>query len=496
MIKEKELYYELFEEPERKFKTHLAIPNNNRIILSGRFGHGKTTFLQEFFNKENQLENYRKTKYNIITIYPVNYSVASNEDIFKYIKYDIILEMLRKGYDIHNEVTSYLKTLPEFFKKNAHKVFASLMYMIPLVGKDIIDSYEKLDKIKDDFFKYHDDVSNKKKDGDMMVNYMEKIEQTEGSIFEDDTISKLIEKALKSEKEKSEYEENVLVIDDLDRIDPEHIFRILNIFSAHFDRQNPINNTNKFGFDKVIIVCDIDNIRNIFNAKYGVNTDFNGYIDKFYSHSIFEYFSGYHFKNICRKTIFNMQWEYDSSGYSTEENKQIYLHKDNFLFDVLGLFYHNMQLDLRNIIKLKNVILKNPYGYSFNKRYKLEDNTIIFAFSILKTIKGGTSALSETIKSCHLEYLPSNLLIDYCDKLIFILTSQEHKGRLESNHYYSYMLIDKHIYLKLSTNNSPNEKPYSTEYANNRSQVKYSNKEFIWLLNETMNFLTLNLDDQ
>ncbi len=65
----------------------------------------------------------------------------------------------------------------------------------------------------------------------------------------------------------------------MDRIDPEHIFRIFNVFSAQFDLDK---DENKFGFDKIILVCDLDNIRNIFANKYGQNVDFSGYIDKFY----------------------------------------------------------------------------------------------------------------------------------------------------------------------------------------------------------------------
>jgi hypothetical protein len=72
----------------------------------------------------------------------------------------------------------------------------------------------------------------------------------------------------------------VLVIDDLDRLDPEHIFRLFNVFSAHYDKQTE---ENKFGFDKVILVCDIDNIRQIYKHRHGSYVEFSGYIDKFYS---------------------------------------------------------------------------------------------------------------------------------------------------------------------------------------------------------------------
>jgi hypothetical protein len=77
---------------------------------------------------------------------------------------------------------------------------------------------------------------------------------------------------------------SVLIIDDLDRLDPEHIFRILNIFSAFQDQHKE---TNKFGFDKVILVFDVENVRSIFRHKYGSGADFSGYLDKFYSQEIF-----------------------------------------------------------------------------------------------------------------------------------------------------------------------------------------------------------------
>ena len=76
----------------------------------------------------------------------------------------------------------------------------------------------------------------------------------------------------------------VLLIDDLDRLDPEHVFRLFNIFSAHYD---DVTESNKFGFDKIIFVCDINNIQQMFNHRYGINVEFNGYIDKFYSSEIF-----------------------------------------------------------------------------------------------------------------------------------------------------------------------------------------------------------------
>ena len=83
---------------------------------------------------------------------------------------------------------------------------------------------------------------------------------------------------------KQEGKETVLIIDDLDRIDPEHIFRLLNVFAAHFDIEE---GRNKFGFDRVVFVCDYENLRQIFAHRYGERTDFSGYIDKFFSNSVY-----------------------------------------------------------------------------------------------------------------------------------------------------------------------------------------------------------------
>jgi hypothetical protein len=65
----------------KDFKTHFDLKNNSRILFSAPFGKGKTTFLNLYFDEYNK-------EYEAFHLYPVNYSVASNEDIFKYIKRD------------------------------------------------------------------------------------------------------------------------------------------------------------------------------------------------------------------------------------------------------------------------------------------------------------------------------------------------------------------------------------------------------------------------
>ena len=87
---------------------------------------------------------------------------------------------------------------------------------------------------------------------------------------------------------------SVLILDDFDRLDPEHVFRILNVFSATlFDDQGALdeesNQINRWGFDKVIIVGDYRNIKSIFHHKYGQDTEFEGYFDKFTSSHVYDF---------------------------------------------------------------------------------------------------------------------------------------------------------------------------------------------------------------
>ena len=72
------------------FSQYLA--TTDRIILSAKFGDGKTFFLNQLRSSNELNEDYK-----FFTIYPVNYSVSKNEDVFEYIKRDIILQLNKEG---------------------------------------------------------------------------------------------------------------------------------------------------------------------------------------------------------------------------------------------------------------------------------------------------------------------------------------------------------------------------------------------------------------
>ncbi|AQG78023.1 P-loop NTPase fold protein [Spirosoma montaniterrae] len=264
------------------FDNYVGDQYNKRILFSGKFGSGKSYFLKSFFNE-------RELKYSCFYISPVNYVVSGNENIFEYIKIDIVNQLLR--YPLLVDSTKIKlgddKFIYEYIKSSPVKAVELLLSIVSpivpfaesikggLIG--LKDGLDKFNEFKKKFEPLH------KTDLSVIEDYIDNSMQLKGSIYEDDIVTKIIRGCIEYLNSKNQ---TVLIIDDLDRLDPEHIFRILNILSVHNEN---FDSDNKFGFSKVIVVCDIDNIKKIFEHRYGAEVDFEGYIDKFYSQDIFRF---------------------------------------------------------------------------------------------------------------------------------------------------------------------------------------------------------------
>lgn len=452
------LYKEFIEKCAEQFKEHLHPKSNERIIFSGKFGIGKTTFLTEFFNEDNQGKILGdKQKYHVVKIYPVHYAIASNEDVFRYIKHDIILELLKNEKEFKEEVISYWDTAPKFLQKNAHKVLAGIVRMIPDIGKDVVESFKMLDSLKEEFFKYHED---KKREGNELQNlfeYVDEIKKTEGNVYEDDFITKVIQGVL-TRKIKAGYKENVLVIDDLDRLDPEHIFRILNIFSAHFDRADPSIAKHKFGFDKVILVCDIKNIREIFSAKYGAKTDFIGYIDKFYSKRIFEYSIKDELASRAFNVINKANWNiYESSNENHSAFEYNLIRQDEsrlLLLNIIRMLVENDQLNIRHFKRFEtDSLLCCSYAMYHGDYIDMESNATFMRLYQLSVVLGSFSSLKEAIAKCN---QPFNVNGYYDIFITNIMTSlftiPLSKFTSDVHHGLDYTINDKKVSLQRKDN--------------------------------------------
>ena len=272
------------------FRHHLDA--HDRTILSARFGDGKSFFLSHFMENEDV-----KERYTFLTIFPVNYQVTENRDIFELIKRDILLQMLLKGVietdvKISNEVALalYLQNEPLGFAESFLPLLSEYALSGDAKGCSHCFGWKKFFKtIKQKL----EDVKKHSRD-DQLEAFLNAVEQN--PVVGQDAISGIIQQCIEQYKEKHHGKQVVLVIEDLDRIDPAHLFRILNIFSAHIDfcyrlgcKPDESLAGNKFGLDKVVFVMDYDNVQNIYRHFYGADTSFEGYMEKFCSSNHFDY---------------------------------------------------------------------------------------------------------------------------------------------------------------------------------------------------------------
>lgn len=255
------------------------LETTDRIVLSAKFGDGKTFFLNQL-RKNKELEE----KYKFITIYPVNYSVAKNEDVFEYIKRDIILQLNKDGLLNNIDINALLDSIFDFSDLQA--IVSFLLSFIPAGG-----FYDKV------FTKFCEKKKQYKEKKHASDEYLSFFSQIRGGIYENDGYTALIKSALSWMQEDHatngpEWKKKrvVLVVEDLDRLDPKHMFRILNVLSAHIDdTTTPDVVTNKFGFNNIVLVMDYESTEHIFHHFYGKEACYEGYMSKFLSREPFRY---------------------------------------------------------------------------------------------------------------------------------------------------------------------------------------------------------------
>jgi len=255
------------------------LETTDRIILSAKFGDGKTYLLNEL-RKDEAMQN----KYEFFTIYPVNYSVAKNEDVFEYIKRDIIVQLHERKLLENIDLNALLGSVFTF--DDLTSVVSFLLSFVPM-GKFYNKVYNRFLEIKKEY-------DEKKHTAD---KYLSQFANTAGCIYEEDGYTKLIRMAIEwisqdhsLNGEERKAKKPVLIIEDLDRLDPKHLFRILNVMSAHIDdSKQPDIVGNKFEFNNIVLVMDYDVTKHIFHHFYGEQACYEGYMSKFLSREPFRY---------------------------------------------------------------------------------------------------------------------------------------------------------------------------------------------------------------
>lgn len=193
------------------FYNHLLA--NPRTILSSKFGDGKSYFLEKFKNT-----NYVKENFTFLTIYPVNYQVASNEDIFNLIKRDILFQLML------NDMISNAVIVPKdialwfYLQSNRHSLVKELVdYMA-----EIAVPSEHLPKIMltikglrlfKDLNKKIEKFTKEMNEDDLLSKFMD--DANANTVYEEDIVTAIIKRAVNDFKKRTN-KSVVLIIEDLD----------------------------------------------------------------------------------------------------------------------------------------------------------------------------------------------------------------------------------------------------------------------------------------
>lgn len=246
-----------------RFREHLNIAP--RVVFSAKFGDGKTTFLKKM--KEHEVMK----DYHFFTLHPINYSVSKNEDVFEYIKRDILLQLAKEGFLDNFDLGAAVNTIYNW--QTLYEALTFILQFIPNGGAIV----KLIDKAKSLCDKY-------KQEENTWKVYEETFKSQRGGIYEEDGYTMLIRHGI--DIIHREDKKTCLIIEDLDRIDPGHLFRILNVIGAHVDDENGYN---KFGFTNIVAVMDYGITKHIFRHFYGEEANYDGYKSKFTSHYVFNY---------------------------------------------------------------------------------------------------------------------------------------------------------------------------------------------------------------
>ena len=405
----------------KKFREHILLEGNDRILFSGRYGIGKTYFLTNFFEKE------KNNGLHAIRISPINYSVKSNEDVFEYIKADILfslfknnllevdekLELVEDGNFVERLIDFFadFKSLNRYYQSNLPKLFSGLLAKLNSVqtsGEGIF-FISSLGLVISSFVskKYNEGkIASKGDKYPSLDEFWKKIENSPSSWYEQSIINEIIKDSLKNISDNEE--KSILIVDDLDRVAPDHVFRILNVL---FVNDNYLNIGNKFGFDRIVLVGDLENLKQMFFHKFGKGVDFDGYIDKFYSVEIFRYSNddaiNFYFANQFQTNLKEdshnflrsiLQWALESKNLNLRQLFK-FKHFDAFRipnFKVLEIDY--------NITRRSSVFVNERSGHLVVKAEKLSLLSILY---ILKLIWGSTENLKSRLRDMH-EFYSAN----------------------------------------------------------------------------------------
>jgi len=351
----------IYKNLESRFNNILLDDDNKQILLSGPFGSGKTTFLKKYFESRKD--------YNIFRIFPVNYVLHDNSDIFEILKYDIILELINKDafqvLDIDN-LTKYVFSIAQ----SVDKAVGKIINRFSETGKSVVEAAEIIEKS----LQQNQSEFKKLEDPLLSVRAFLNITKTYKKYSNKDYVTSVIQEKLKLLSNEGN-SKNVLIVDDMDRIDPDHLFRIISIFSSHIDMDTQ---ENKFGFDKIIFVGDNENFRSMYLHRYGILNNYNAYISKLCSKSPFNFDPDRELYLQIIDVIDGIKFKYLGSDNSFSLYDKKNPAKNRYLNYIVCSLIKSGAISLRELIKFQGV-----HGLSIkNDHHVAVYNDFIDTFSV------------------------------------------------------------------------------------------------------------------
>lgn len=376
----------------RDFQEHIVNHNNQRVIFSGCFGSGKTTFLNDFFTNSEFNDMYY-----VCRLFPVNYVTSSNKDIYELMKFDLLVQLLGSGITFDRTDFDKCMSIGKSMKKNLLALIQSIVKSFSLINEEAKVLEKALEVVVNIYEGYKDDDQQSK------INmFLVGLEEQTGTCYELNDISLLIREMVVKvgglAGECVEKRKTVLLIDDFDRLEPMQSFRLLNMLSANDNETN--TGKNKFGFDKIIIVCDINNLRDCFKHINGTPSAFNGYIDKFYSTHVFSF-------DITNEITSYIERWLPLLNIKNEDASR-------FIQNYMNIFKSMAQfgiINIRSLTKISNQTLVMPMKRLGD--YELKSDLFEFYIKILKNLFVDDTEVVEAIQKS-LRFIP---LVSYEDNL-------------------------------------------------------------------------------
>jgi hypothetical protein len=240
-------------------------------------------------------------------------------------------------------------------------------------------------------------------------------------------------------------------------------------------------------------VCDINNLRNIFAAKYGSQTDFNGYIDKFYSYEVFHFDNREVLKSIAMETFKSVDIADSHDGEDLSHFQAELFRTGNIALDLLQTLISYGFISLRTLATktIAKIELRKNHVLVFDARNTVPqiDAPLLVYFKILKEIVGDYDTLKAYINAIP----PQGFLLQdinrYSNELAFFVHSKKSFNSART----VFNIDNQELYLDHDASGIraklKNLKAFSSDSTQtNRRQYDFTMEQFQFLL---IHFLSL-----